>query len=93
MKNVLLALAVGYVIGAKAGSKEIDQLSRSVTALLSTDEFVDVMTSARSQVSSTLHQLASMVDGGVSSTSSNGHRFNGTAGDVVAQVRNLVGSD
>ena len=93
MKNVLLALAVGYVIGAKAGGKEIDQLGRSVTALLSTDEFVSVVTSARSQVSSTLRELASLVDGGTNGTSSTGSRFNGATGDVIAQVRNLVTSD
>jgi|HubBroStandDraft_5_1064220.scaffolds.fasta_scaffold1959484_1 hypothetical protein len=86
MKNLILALAVGYVIGAKAGSKEIDQLGRSVTALLSTDEFVDVVTSARSHMSSTLRELAAMVDG-------EHHRTQDAGTDVLAQVRNLVGSD
>jgi hypothetical protein len=86
MKNLILALAVGYVIGAKAGSKEIDQLGRSVTALLSTDEFVDVVTSARSHMSSTLRELAAMVDG-------EDHRAQDTGTDVLAQVRNLVGAD
>jgi hypothetical protein len=53
-------------------------------------EFVDVMTAARSQISSTRRDLASFVDGGASTGN---HRFNGAASDVVAQVRNLVASD
>jgi hypothetical protein len=89
MKNVFLALAVGYVIGAKTGGKELDQLGRSVTALMGTDEFADVVVTARSQVSSTLRQLASMVDGERRTNNSNGN----SNGDLVARVRNLVGSD
>jgi hypothetical protein len=91
MKNVFLALAVGYVIGAKTGGKELDQLGRSVTALMGTDEFADVVVTARSQVSSTLRQLASMVDGEHHTDTGNGNG-NGN-GDLVARVRNLVGSD
>ena len=73
MKNVFLALAVGYVIGAKTGGKELDQLGRSVTALMGTDEFADVVVTARSQVSSTFRQLASMVDGERRTNNSNGN--------------------
>ena len=83
MKNVLLALMVGYVIGAKTGGKELDELGRSVTALLGTDEFADVVESGRAQVGSSLRQLASMVDGEVGRAD--------VGGDLVAKVRNLVG--
>ena len=62
MKNVFLALMVGYVIGAKTGGKELEELGRSVNALFGTDEFADVVSSARSQVGSTLRELASVVD-------------------------------
>lgn len=85
MKNVLLALAVGYVIGAKTGGKELEQLNNSIAALLGTDEFADVVTSARSQVGSSLRELASMVDGE--------HHFAEVGGDLVAKVRHLVGPD
>jgi hypothetical protein len=85
MKNVFLALMVGYVIGAKTGGKELEELGRSVNALFGTDEFADVVTSARSQVGSTLRELASMVDGE--------HRLTDVSGDLVAKVRNLVGPD
>jgi hypothetical protein len=83
MKNVLVALVVGYVIGAKTGGKELDELGRSVNALLGTDEFADVVTSARSQMGSSLRELASMVDGE--------HRMADVGGDLVAKVRSLVG--
>jgi hypothetical protein len=85
MKNVLLALMVGYVIGAKTGGKELDELERSLNALLGTDEFADVVTSARSQVGSSLRELASMVEGK--------HSVADVGGDLVAKVRSLVGPD
>ena len=85
MKNILLALSIGYVLGAKTGGKELEQLQRSVTALLGTDEFADVVSSARAQVGSTLRELASVVDSDV--------RLGDLGGDMVAKVRSLVGSD
>jgi len=85
MKNVLMALMVGYVIGAKTGGKELDELGRSVTALLGTDEFAEVVESGRAQVGSTLRQLASMVEGE--------HAMGEVGGDLVAKVRSLVGPD
>ena len=85
MKNVLMALVVGYVIGAKTGGKELDELGRSVTALLGTDEFAEVVESGRTQVGSTLRQLASMVEGE--------HAMADVGGDLVAKVRSLVGPD
>jgi hypothetical protein len=85
MKNMLVALVVGYVIGAKTGGKELDQLGESITALLGTDEFVDVVSAARAQAGSTLRQLASMVDGD--------RHLTEAGGDLVARVRSLVGPD
>jgi hypothetical protein len=82
MKGVLGALIIGYVIGAKTGGKELDQLSRSLATLFGTDEFADVVTSARSQVGSTLRELASMVDGAHQESPGD---------DLIARVRNLVG--
>jgi hypothetical protein len=83
--KLLLALAVGYVVGAKAGGKDLDQLGRSLKALCETDEFADVVSAARAQVASTLRELASIADGGHPATAPNG--------DLVARVRNLVGRD
>ena len=62
--NVLVsALAVGYLVGAKTGGKDLDQLSRSLKALCETDEFADVIAAARAQVGSTLRELASVIAG------------------------------
>ena len=83
--NILVALAVGYVVGAKTGGKDLDQLGRSLKALCETDEFADVVAAGRAQVASTLRELASIVDGGRSRPA--------TSGDLVARVRNLVGQD
>jgi hypothetical protein len=80
--NVFVALAVGYVVGAKTGAKEFGKLSRSVKALCETDEFADVVSVARSQVATTLRELASIVDG---------ERPAPETGDVLARVRHLVG--
>jgi hypothetical protein len=81
--NLLVALAVGYVVGAKTGGKDLDQLGKSLKALCGTDEFSDVLLAARAQVGSTLHELASIIEGAHGSPDVNG--------DLVARVRNLVG--
>jgi hypothetical protein len=83
--NALVALAVGYVVGAKTGGKDLDQLGRSLKALCATDEFADVVVAARSQMAHTLRELASIVDGERPSVP--------TGGDLVARVRHLVGHD
>ena len=41
--KIVLALAVGYVVGAKTGGKDLDQLGGSLKALCETDEFADVV--------------------------------------------------
>jgi hypothetical protein len=80
--NVLVALAVGYLVGAKTGGKELNRLGQSVKALCETDEFADVVSAARAQVAGTLRELASMTDGRQPVTET---------GDLVARVRRLVG--
>ena len=83
--KTLAALAAGYLIGAKAGGKDLDRLSRSLKSLYNTDEFAEMVSAARAQVGSTLHELAAMVEG-------NQH-LPDVGGDLVATVRSLVGRD
>jgi hypothetical protein len=83
--KLLLALAVGYVVGAKTGGKDLDQLGRSLKALCETDEFADVVSAARAQLATTLRDLASIADGGQPATV--------PGGDLVARVRSLVDRD
>jgi hypothetical protein len=81
--NTLLAIAIGYVVGAKTGGKDLDELARSLQALCQTDEFSDVVSAARAQLASTLEELASMVGGQADAPE--------VPGDLVARVRHLVG--
>jgi hypothetical protein len=83
--KTLVALAAGYLIGAKAGGKELDRLSRSLKTLYSTDEFADVVSAARAQLGSTLRDLASIVD--------SHEPVPDVGGDLVATVRHIVGRD
>ena len=54
---------VGYVIGAQAGSKDLDQVVRSLKALRETDEFGDLVSALRSHAGHTLRELAEIVEG------------------------------
>jgi len=81
--KLLAALAAGYLIGAKTGGKDLDQLGRSLKALSATDEFGEVVVAARAHVSSTLREIASIIDGE--------HPMPEVGGDLVARVRSLVG--
>jgi hypothetical protein len=80
-----VALVVGYVIGAQAGSKDLDQVVRSMKALRETEEFADVVSAVRSHVGHTLRELATMVDGEGEPTAENG--------DLVDKVRHLFARD
>jgi hypothetical protein len=81
MKTVL-ALAIGYLVGAKSGGKDLDQLGRSLKNLCGTEEFADVVAAARAQAASTLRGIATMVDGEGEGAE--------PVGDLVARVRSLV---
>ena len=80
---MFVALFVGYVIGARAGSTELDQLVESLRALRETDEFAAVVSAARAHIARTLRDLADMVDGGA--------RPPVESADLVDQVRHLIG--
>jgi hypothetical protein len=81
--NLLAALAVGYVAGAKTGGKNFDALSRSLKAWRQTDEFAEVISAARAQVAAMLRTTASLVEGEPARPRA--------TGDLVARVRYLVG--
>ena len=82
--NLLVAMAAGYLLGAKTGGEDLDQLGRSLKALCQTDEFSDVVSATRAQVATTLRELASIVEG---------EQHLPDSADLVAQVRRLVGDD
>jgi hypothetical protein len=80
--KLLAALAAGYLIGARTGGKDLDELGRSVKALVGTDEFGEVVTAVRHQAGSTLREIAGILDG---------DRAMPDTGDLVNKVRQLVG--
>lgn len=84
--RVFVALAAGYVIGARAGSKDLDDLTRALKALRDSDELADVVTALRSHLGQTLRELAAAVDG-----QPRGQLDAAEAGDLVDRVRHLVG--
>ncbi len=76
-----VALMVGYVIGAKAGSKDLDQVVSSLRRLAESEEFSDVLSAVRSHVGHTMRELGTMLD-------SPGELTEET-GDLVDRVRHL----
>ncbi len=66
--KVLIALAVGYVVGARIGSRDLDQLHEALTALRRSEELADVVSAARSHAGHTLRELGTLVDGEGSAT-------------------------
>jgi hypothetical protein len=80
-----VALVVGYVIGAQAGSKDLDQVVKSLKALRETEEFGDVVSAVRSHVGHTLRELATIVDGEGEPAAE--------TGDLVDRVRHLFARD
>jgi hypothetical protein len=87
--GIFVALAVGYVVGAKTGSKDLDQLTKSLRALRESEEFADVVAAVRSHLGHTLREVASTLDGG-----GGGGGVGGSvrqSGDMVDRVRQLFG--
>jgi hypothetical protein len=78
--GVFVALAVGYVIGARAGSKDLDQVTQALKALSASEEFADVVSAVRSHVGHTLREVAGMIEGGPSEIDTD---------DLVVRVRHL----
>jgi hypothetical protein len=83
---MLIAFGAGFVIGARTGKKEFDDLTTSLRALRDSQEFADVMAAARSHVSYGLRELASVLEGA-------GSAADGESADVVTRVKVLFGRD
>ncbi len=82
--SILAALVAGFVLGAKSGDEEWEQVRRSLVALYGSDEFADVVSATRAQVAKALRVLAQMIDAEPSAV---------PEGDVVTRVRHLIAHD
>jgi hypothetical protein len=71
------------VVGARTGSKDLDQVGKALKALSASEEFADVVSAVRSHLGHTLRELAGMVEGAP-------HEIE--TGDLVERVRHLFPS-
>ena len=85
--KVVLALAAGYVLGARTGGEHFDEVVRSLRAIKDSEEFRDLVTSVRSQAGATLRELASVIE----RPAAPGGADAAAAGDLVERVRHLAG--
>ena len=84
--KVVLALAAGYVLGARTGGEHFDEVVRSLRAIKDSEEFRDLVTSVRSHAGATLRELAAVID-----RPSGPAAADVAAGDLVERVRHLAG--
>jgi hypothetical protein len=84
--GVLLAWVVGYVVGARAGSKDFDEVVQAVRELRESEEMQGLWDALRSHLAHTLRSTADMVERGEAPS---------TAGamDLVDRVRLLMRRD
>lgn len=61
--GMFAALVIGYVIGARAGSGNLDEVRDALAALRESEELADLADAVRAHAGHTLRALASMVDG------------------------------
>jgi hypothetical protein len=60
--KLLMIFAVGYVVGARAGSDELEDIKGALRAIRESEEFDDLVAAVRTHVAHTLREVASMVD-------------------------------
>jgi hypothetical protein len=84
--GMLIAFAAGFVVGARTGKKEFEDLTTSLRALRDSQEFADVVAAARAHMSHGLRELASVLDGAASASA-------GDSEDVVTRVKVLFGRE
>jgi hypothetical protein len=80
-----VALVVGYVIGAKAGSDDLDQVVGSLKRLAESDEFADVVSAVRSHVGHTMRELGTIIEAP--------RELPEQTGDLVDRVRHLFAQE
>ena len=86
--KLLVALAAGYVLGARTGGEDLDDVVRSLRAIKDSDEFRELVASLRTHAGHTLRELASMVEQHGSPLSADDLV---SPHDLVERVRHLAG--
>jgi len=60
--GMFAAFIIGYAIGARAGSSNLDEIRDAIAELRKSDELADLGAAVRSHASHTLRALAGMLD-------------------------------
>jgi hypothetical protein len=84
---VLVAFAVGYVMGARGGSEGFDEVVRATAAIRESEEARGFVAAARSHLGHTLRELASRLDEGGEAEPDE------PPTDLLEQVRSLRATD
>jgi hypothetical protein len=82
----IVAMAVGYVFGARSGGKSLDELIRAARAVRHSEEFADLVSAARVHLAHTMREVATIVENGVGPALSDE-----SGNDLIERVRHLVG--
>jgi hypothetical protein len=88
--GIIFAFAAGYVIGARAGREELDDVVQALQAIRDSDEFRDLVRSLRVHAAHTLREVAAMLDG---SSSGPGALRSVSTQDLVDRVKDIVGRE
>ncbi len=83
--GILLAFAVGYVVGAQAGNEGYDEVVTSLKSVRDSEEFKGLVSALRSHASYALTEIAQRL------TAESQHP--GPVQEVLGRVRGLIGQD
>lgn len=86
--GIVLAFAAGYVLGARADRRELDDVIEALQAIRRSDEFRELLRTLRAHAAYTLREIAGMLEkaeGGPISAM--------TTQDLIDRVKGLTAQD
>lgn len=88
----LMALAAGYVLGARTEKEDFDDVAQALRAVLDSEEVHDLMVTVRGHVGHVLRNLADIVEQHQeTSTSVRATATSVIGADLVDRVRRIIG--
>jgi hypothetical protein len=85
----LVAFAAGYVLGARSGREELEEVIAAFRAVIGSEEVADLVAAARLHLGHTLRELAGVVDGR-GGPGDEGPEGPASGDELVERVRRLV---
>jgi hypothetical protein len=83
--GILMAFAVGYVVGARAGSQDFEDVVASLRAVRDSDEFSDLLSALRTHLGHAMHEMGDLLE------RTGGEGID--AADLVERVKRLARRD